>query len=104
VRAPGGKRRIAPGALCCRSGSPPIPAETRQRYSKRSLLTVLLRTQVQKYFLAILWLILVGAMASAIRQFLGSDGASGGTLSWQGVTSTGGPSALMGGANGLHLR
>jgi hypothetical protein len=54
VRAPGGcERRIAPGALCCRSGSPPIPAETGRKYSN--------------YSLARLWLILAGPMASAIN-------------------------------------
>jgi len=49
VRAPGGcvGSRITPGALGCRSGSPPIPAETGPKYSKRSPLTVLLRPQVQ---------------------------------------------------------
>ena len=26
--------RVGPGALCCRSGFPPIPAETGQRYSE----------------------------------------------------------------------
>jgi hypothetical protein len=37
VRAPEGcERRIAPGALCCRSGSPPIPAETGREYSNYS--------------------------------------------------------------------
>jgi hypothetical protein len=45
--------RIAPGALCCRSGSPPIPAETGRKYSN--------------YSLARLWLILAGPMASAIN-------------------------------------
>jgi len=54
VRAPGGcERRIAPGALCCRSSSPPIPAETGREYSN--------------YSLARLWLILAGPMASAIN-------------------------------------
>jgi hypothetical protein len=54
VRAPGCcERRIAPGALCCRSGSPPIPAETGRQYSN--------------YSLARLWLILAGPMASAIN-------------------------------------
>src|SRR6516165_9458618 len=38
---------ITPGALCCRSGFPPIPAETARKYSKRSLLTVLFRSQFQ---------------------------------------------------------
>ena len=81
MRAPGGcERRIAPGALCCRSGFPPIPAETGQRYFKRSSLTVLLRPQVQNYLLTRLRLILANPMASAIRQFLGSEGASGGTF------------------------
>src|SRR5215831_11286644 len=65
-------RRRTPGALCCRSGFPPIPAETHQRYFKRSPLTVLFRLQVQKYFLARLWLILADPTASAIQQFLGS--------------------------------
>src|SRR5262249_53930045 len=38
VRAPGGcERRTSPGALCCRSGSPPIPAETGREYSNYSL-------------------------------------------------------------------
>jgi len=33
VRAPGGgSSGITPGALCCRSGSPPIPAETARNY------------------------------------------------------------------------
>jgi hypothetical protein len=71
-------RRRTPGALCCRSGSPPIPAETHQRYSKRSPLTVLFRLQVQKYFLARLWLILADPMVSAIQQFLGSSQWAGG--------------------------
>jgi hypothetical protein len=46
VRAPEG-RVEAPGALCCRSGFPPIPAETGRKYSKRLPLTVLFRPQVQ---------------------------------------------------------
>jgi hypothetical protein len=45
-------RRRTPGALCCRSGFPPIPAETCRKYSKRSPLTVLFRPQVQNYSLA----------------------------------------------------
>jgi len=54
VRAPGGcERRTLPGALGCRSSSPPIPAETGREYSN--------------YSLARLWLILVGPMASAIN-------------------------------------
>jgi hypothetical protein len=44
VRAPGDGG--VPGALCCRSGSPPIPAETSRKYSKRSPLTVFFRPQV----------------------------------------------------------
>jgi hypothetical protein len=40
-------RRRTPGALCCRSGSPPIPAETGRKYSKHSPLTVLFRPQVE---------------------------------------------------------
>jgi hypothetical protein len=71
VRAPGDGE--TPGALCCRSGFPPIPAETHQKYSKRSPLTVLFRLQVQKYFLARLWLILADPMVSAIQQFRGSN-------------------------------
>ena len=49
MRAPGGcERRIAPGALCCRSGSfPPIPAGTARKYSKHAPLTVSFRSQVQ---------------------------------------------------------
>jgi len=46
VRAPG-RLGEGPGALCCRSGSPPIPAETPRKYSKRSPLTVLFRPQFQ---------------------------------------------------------
>ena len=91
MRAPG--YGGTPGALCCRSGSPPIPAETSQRYSKHSPLTVLFRLQVQKYFLTRLWLILAGPMASAIQQFLGSKGASGGTFAlvkgWPPLAATG---------------
>src|SRR5262245_1533347 len=74
-------RRRTPGALCCRSGSPPIPARTSQRYSKRSPLTVLFRLQVQKYFLTRLWLILAGPMASATQQFPGSKEERGGGIS-----------------------
>jgi len=51
VRAPGDGELQGP--LCCRNGSPPIPAETGQRYSN--------------YSLARLWLILAGLMASAIN-------------------------------------
>jgi hypothetical protein len=29
-----------PGALCCRSGSPPIPAETGREYSNYSLVRI----------------------------------------------------------------
>jgi hypothetical protein len=48
VRAPGGRvAGISPGALGCRSGFPPIPAETGRKYLSRSPLTVLLRQQVQ---------------------------------------------------------
>jgi hypothetical protein len=79
VRAPG--YGGTPGALCCRSGSPPIPAGTSQRYSKRSPLTVLFRLQVQKYFLTRLWLILAGPMASATQQFPGSKEERGGGIS-----------------------
>ena len=39
----------------------PIPAETGQRYSKHSPLTVLLRPQVQIISLARLWLVLAGS-------------------------------------------
>jgi hypothetical protein len=79
VRAPG--YGGTPGALCCRSGSPPIPAGTSQRYSKRSPLTVLFRLQVQKYFLTRLWLILASPMASATQQFPGSKEERGGGIS-----------------------
>jgi hypothetical protein len=48
VRAPG-RLGEGPGALF-RNGSPPSPAETGQRYSKRSPLTVLFRAQVPKLF------------------------------------------------------
>jgi hypothetical protein len=69
----------APGALGCRSGFPPIPAETGRKYSKRLPLTVLFQPQVQNYSLTKLGLILAGAMALAIQRFLGSSlGASGG--------------------------
>jgi hypothetical protein len=64
---------------------PPIPAETVRKYSKCSPLTVLLRTQVRNCLLARLWLILVGAMASAIRQFLGSSAARERAPGWQWV-------------------
>src|SRR5262249_27433540 len=50
-----------------------LPQELPQRYSKCSPLTVLLRPQVQNYSLTKLRLILAGAMASAIQQFLGSN-------------------------------
>src|SRR5262249_46484605 len=66
---------ITPGALGCRSGScPQSPLRLVQRYSKCSPLTVLLRPQVQNYSVTRLRLILVGAMASAIQQFLGYSG------------------------------
>jgi hypothetical protein len=67
VRAPGG-RVEAPGALGCRSGFPPIPAETGRKYSKRLPLTVLFQPQVQNYSLTKLGLILAGAMALAIQR------------------------------------
>ena len=51
------------GPLCCRSGSPPIPAETVRKYSKTSRLTVLLRPQAQNYSVTRLWLILADPMA-----------------------------------------
>jgi hypothetical protein len=74
VRAPGGG---SPGSLQGPSAAAavlsPIPAETGQRYSKRSRLTVLLWPQVQNYSLTKLRLVLVGAMASAIQRFLGSN-------------------------------
>jgi hypothetical protein len=48
VRAPGGSgRRDNPGALCCCSGFPPIPAETGREYSSRSPSTVFFRPQAQ---------------------------------------------------------
>jgi len=47
VRAPEGLGGATPGALCCRSGFPPIPAETGRKYLSRSPLTVLLRQQVE---------------------------------------------------------
>ena len=45
-------RRIAgitPGALCCRSGFPPIPAETGRKYSKGSPLTVFFRPRFKLF-------------------------------------------------------
>ena len=77
MRAPGGCgiRRIhgSRGPRLPQRFLPPIPAETGQRYSKRSPLTVLLRPQVQNYSLTKLGLILAGAMASAIQRFRGSS-------------------------------
>jgi hypothetical protein len=71
-----------PGALCCRSGSPPIPAETGRKYSN--------------YSLARLWLILAGPMASAINNLSApSSEASGGHL--RGCEAT---SALTTGGSG----
>jgi hypothetical protein len=55
---------MAPGAPLRRSGLSPIPAETGQRYSKASSLTVLLRTQAQNSSVTRLWLTLAGPMAS----------------------------------------
>jgi hypothetical protein len=73
VRAPG-RLGEGPGALGCRSGrSSPNPRWDGQRYSKCSLLTVMLRLQVQNCLLARLWLILTDPMALAIQQSLGSN-------------------------------
>src|SRR5215467_677313 len=75
VRAPGGGLAGSlQGPSAAAAVLSPIPAETGQRYSKRSRLTVLLWPQVQNYSLTKLRLILVGVMASAIQQFLGSSG------------------------------
>jgi hypothetical protein len=71
----------APGRLGERSRGPRLPQRSvfpqsplgRQRYSKCSPLTVLLWLQVQIYSLTKLRQILVGAMASAIQRFLGSN-------------------------------
>jgi len=62
VRAPGDGELQGPSAAAA-VGLPPIPAGTGQRYSKRSPLTVWLRPQVQKYFLARLRLILADPTA-----------------------------------------
>jgi len=77
---------ITPGALCCRSGFPPIPAEAARNYPESLAVTVLLRPQVQNCLLTRLKLILADQMAFAIQRFPGSSlGASGGRLIGEGA-------------------
>ena len=46
MRAPG-RLGEGPGALYCRSGSPPIPAEAARNYPESLAVTVLFRPQFQ---------------------------------------------------------
>ena len=88
MRAPGGgSSGITPGALCCRSGFPPIPAETPEFTLSRSPLTVLLPPQVQNYSVARLRLILADLTALATQQFRGSSQWAGG-INWREVPPT----------------
>jgi hypothetical protein len=77
VRAPGGGLAGSLQGPSAAAVLSPIPAETGQRYSKRSRLTVLLWPQVQNYSLTKLRLILAGAMALAIQRFRGSSSGWG---------------------------
>src|SRR5215831_16717459 len=78
VRAPGGGLAGSlQGPSAAAAVLSPIPAETGQRYSKRSRLTVLLWPQAQNYSLTKLRLILAGAMALAIQRFRGSRPVGG---------------------------
>src|SRR6516162_5572492 len=92
---------ITPGALCCRSGFPPIPAEAARNYPESLAVTVLLRPQVQNCLLTRLKLILADQMAFAIQRFPGSSlGASGGRLIGEGADLHSRPSAHQGVPNG----
>src|SRR5215469_4360817 len=84
----GGLCRTSRGRLAC-----PSPLELPQTYSKCSLLTVLLRPQVQNYSSTKLRLILVGAMASAIQRFRGSS-SGWGIADWK-VNAPPSPSLAM---------
>ena len=69
MRAPGDGELQGPSAAA--AVLPRSPLGTHQRYSKRSPLTVWLRPQVQKYFLARLWLILADPMGQPFNDASG---------------------------------
>ena len=69
MRAPGDGELQGPSAAA--AVLPRSPLGTHQRYSKRSPLTVWLRPQVQKYFLARLWRILADPMGQPFNDASG---------------------------------
>ena len=81
VRTPGRGSELSRGSLAATAVPRQLPLGCPENYSRCLRLTVLLRPQVRNYSLTRLWLISVGAMASAIQQFLVSESErAGGTF------------------------